>query len=328
MKKQKIAIIGAGLSGLSLAKRLVDNHFDVKIFEKSRGCGGRMSSKRTDVGYFDHGAQYFSAQSEMFQKFIKPYVDDGTLIHWKPKFGHMDKAGAFTTKEMNYPIYIPKGRMTHWAKAMAEEFEIEYGVEIAHCSKNARGSCLFDQNRNNLGDYDLVVSTAPAPQTEKILNIELPNVVQMVGCYALMLRCNNSISIPFDIIRFEDDMLDIMSLQSARRDGDIKDQAMNILVQTTNMWAEQHLEEDQSDIAKRMTAHFAEKLSIPIDKLEIIRLHRWLYASTPTPLAGLDYIFEPNAAMAACGDWCVGSKVEAAFLSAAALGEEIIRHFK
>lgn len=40
---KKIAIIGAGLSGITLAKKL-SQKTDVHVFEKGRGIGGRMST--------------------------------------------------------------------------------------------------------------------------------------------------------------------------------------------------------------------------------------------------------------------------------------------
>ena len=59
---KKLAIIGSGLSGLTLANHLKDE-FDVTVFEKSRGVGGRLATRRVDTYAFDHGAQYFTART-------------------------------------------------------------------------------------------------------------------------------------------------------------------------------------------------------------------------------------------------------------------------
>jgi renalase len=77
----------SGISAISCAKRLQQesNKFEIHLFEKSRGVGGRISSKRlacrTQSGFcstlssfddvpfkFDHGAQYFTARDPRFQK--------------------------------------------------------------------------------------------------------------------------------------------------------------------------------------------------------------------------------------------------------------------
>ena len=52
----KIAIIGAGLSGLTAAHDLKE-HANVTLYEKSRGVGGRLATRRAEPFSFDHGAQ-------------------------------------------------------------------------------------------------------------------------------------------------------------------------------------------------------------------------------------------------------------------------------
>ena len=62
---QTIAVIGAGLAGLSCAQALLQAGHTVHVFDKSRGPSGRMSTRRAedDNGPWqcDHGAQYFTA---------------------------------------------------------------------------------------------------------------------------------------------------------------------------------------------------------------------------------------------------------------------------
>ncbi|MCX6834114.1 MAG: FAD-dependent oxidoreductase, partial [candidate division Zixibacteria bacterium] len=54
----RVAVIGAGISGLISARTFHELGFDVTVFEKSRGPGGRTATRRADPGLsFDHGAQ-------------------------------------------------------------------------------------------------------------------------------------------------------------------------------------------------------------------------------------------------------------------------------
>lgn len=63
---ETIAVVGAGIAGLLLARELKARGAEVVVFEKSRGLGGRMATKRVGEAVFDTGAQYFTAKSERF----------------------------------------------------------------------------------------------------------------------------------------------------------------------------------------------------------------------------------------------------------------------
>ena len=80
-----VAIVGAGIAGLVAARTLRDHGLDVRIFEKSRGVGGRMATRRTDDGSFDHGAQYFTAR-------------DGRFLSLRAKLGARRRCGTLGRK--------------------------------------------------------------------------------------------------------------------------------------------------------------------------------------------------------------------------------------
>jgi renalase len=56
----EVAIVGAGLSGLTCARQLATAGLFVNVFDKGRRPGGRMSTRGLDRDLsFDHGCQYF-----------------------------------------------------------------------------------------------------------------------------------------------------------------------------------------------------------------------------------------------------------------------------
>lgn len=80
-----IAIIGTGIAGLSAAQALTEAGHTVQLFDKSRGSGGRMSSKRSDAGSLDLGAQYFTARDRRFVTEVQRWQSQGWVAEWAPQ---------------------------------------------------------------------------------------------------------------------------------------------------------------------------------------------------------------------------------------------------
>ena len=80
-----IAIIGAGISGIAMAKELSKNNINIDIFEKSRGRGGRTGTKRVDNLNFDLGAQYLNNFDDEFQTVIEDMKKNNVVDIWNGK---------------------------------------------------------------------------------------------------------------------------------------------------------------------------------------------------------------------------------------------------
>src|SRR5690606_17852638 len=88
-----IAIIGTGLAGLSAAQALHSAGLEVELFDKSRGSGGRMASKRSDAGSLDLGAQYFTARDRRFVEVVQQWQARGWVAEWDPQLYHSNQNG-------------------------------------------------------------------------------------------------------------------------------------------------------------------------------------------------------------------------------------------
>ena len=65
-----VAIIGAGLAGLTCAQQLHQVGYQVVIIEKSRGVGGRVATRRLQDTRADHGVRYLEPQGKLLQQLI------------------------------------------------------------------------------------------------------------------------------------------------------------------------------------------------------------------------------------------------------------------
>lgn len=320
-KSPKIAIIGAGLTGLYLAQRL-RGAASVTVFEKSRGLGGRMSTRRAEGYQFDHGAQFFSARSADFAAFLRPYLEDGTVKPWSPRLVHLSDDGE--TPQWTAPRYVAVPGMTALAKAMAQDIEVQRALQINKITRQDTGRYLTCTDGQDHGPYDWVISTAPALQTARLMPQEFTghqalDQARMQGCYSLMLGFKASLQLPWDAAKIGNDPLAWIAVDSSKPG---RTNAQSVVAQTSNTWAEANLERDQQDVRTELVSAFAHATGHEADQADYISLHRWRYASVATP-ASAPFLIDPAHGLAAAGDWCGAGKIEAAFDSASALSETL-----
>lgn len=330
----KIAIIGAGMAGLSLA-HFLDGYADVTLFEKSRGVGGRMSTRYAQHYQFDHGAQFFTARSKSFNTFLKPLLADGTVQPWQPRvltlaLDEQGRAKKPYKRDWFERHYVAAPKMNHLAKVLAKERDIHLETQLSGLKKTLDGWLLEDIQGHQHGVFDWVVSTAPAPQTAALLPQTFSGYADirhtnMAGCYCLMLGLSEPLDVNWQVAVAKDSCIAWIAVDSSKPG---RGSACSLVVHSTNEWAEQHLEDDQQDVEKQLFLALQRLVGQSLTQVEFKKLHRWRYAtsvgseqekdSTPSCL------FDPALQLGVCGDWLLDGHVESAFLSALALSKKII----
>ena len=66
-----VIIVGAGLSGTYLAKKIKKLGLNTLIIEKSKGIGGRFSTKPAGEGIADYGCQYLKPRTKELSELIQ-----------------------------------------------------------------------------------------------------------------------------------------------------------------------------------------------------------------------------------------------------------------
>ena len=73
------------------------------------------------------------------------------------------------------------------------------------------------------------------------------------------------------------------------------------------------LARDAKRVQAKLTKAFAEITGIRAEPAHA-EVHRWRYAKTEKPL-GQSFLWDAKARVGLCGDWCLGHRVENAFVS-------------
>ena len=319
----KIAIIGAGLAGITAARKL-DSFADVTLFEKSRGVSGRMSTRRADGFEFDHGAQYFTAKDRRFQDAVTQGVAAGHLVPWASRGVYM--RGDTLEPDTGADRFVSVPRMNSWAKALAEGLDVRLQKRVSRISQS-EGVWLLDFEDGDRQDgFDWVVMAAPAEQVDAIFPKDFSQravleAVKMDACFALMLGLSKTPNLTWETLRQADGPAAWIALNSAkpkRPDG-----VATFMVHSGPEWSETHIDVNRDDVATMMRRAAGSVAGVDLSKPAYETLHFWRYASVKKG-AGQGCLVDSDKKLIAAGDWCLGGRVEGAFLSGLATAEAII----
>ena len=300
---------------------------DISLFDKSRGVAGRLSTRRSDSHQFDHGAQYFRAVDARFVEWLKPFEAAGHARAWSPRHVMIGADSPISPREeaMAKRVFAPGMNMIGKALLAGRpqwRFYLDTGIEAID---GTSGAWVLRADAQHFGPFALVVLAMPAVQALALLPDavgfadDLQGVKQL-GCHTLMLGydANESPAADWDCAHFDDDMLGFAAFNNSKP-GRAASSGAALVVQTRHDWSEAHIEDDVADIAEQMKARLTALTGFATAASAYDRIHRWRYASTATP-AGVPFLYDEAQGVAAIGDWCIGSKVEDAFLSGHQLG--------
>ena len=200
MERTQAAIIGAGISGLAAGQRLRRAGIEVRVFDKSRGVGGRMATRRFAGGRFDHGAQFFTVRHSRFQSAVEKWLEAGTASFWADGFA--DTRGAHSGA--GHPRYRGANGMTAVPKAMAAGLNIELNSRVTSVRYAPEG-WLLEFEAGRLFAAESLVLTAPVPQSLAFLSeggVLLPDhqarleQIEYAPCIAVMALLDRPSLIP------------------------------------------------------------------------------------------------------------------------------------
>jgi renalase len=322
---KKIAIIGAGIAGLACAQVLSQAGHHVQLFDKGRGPGGRMATRRaqTELGEvsFDHGAQYFTARDPAFVSLVQDLISREAVAPWTGELVRL--AGDGTNKPLTYePIYVGVPGMNGVIRALAAPLKIQWGTRVEAINQAQSTWQLTTDTGANLGNFDAVVCAVPAEQVAPLLQVHAPDLVKLatlvtsLPCWTGMFAFDAPLANPFDAMRLEaHDVIDFIAMNHSKpsRTG-----PASYVVQARADWSKAHLEESAESVAATLLDGLL-AFSDNRPKLIYETAHRWRFARVEVE-NGQGYGFDRDKQIGVCGDWLLGPRIEAAWLSGHRLG--------
>lgn len=311
MHGMSVAVVGAGLAGLTCAQRLHAAGARVTIFDKARGPGGRLSTRRhaQPDAQFDHGAQFFRAHNPAFAAAVDAWHAAGVVAEWH---GRVEGLGGDGT------LWVGTPRMSALTRHLAQELDARWQTRIARIERAPGGWHLTADDGAELGHWQQVIVATPAPQAVPLL-ADAPALASFAAsarldpCWALMLGFDAPLAVDFDARALSDGPLSWIARNTSKPD---RGPAECWVVHASPAWSTAHLELERDAIIPLLRAAFAAHAPHPEPVVQMA--HRWRYARVATP-GGAPCRYDRARGIGVCGDWCIGPRVEAAWLSGAAM---------
>jgi renalase len=335
-----IAVVGGGMAGVACARTLVQAGHRVTLFEKSRGFGGRMSTRRTEFGGFDHGAQYFTVRDARFaraletaQAVVRPW--SASTVRVLDELGHVLASAPPPTEPHFVATPGMNSLVSHWAAPLADgslAAEVLLQTRVTHIERDALHPEQWqlrtedaDGGQHVLGGFDRIVLALPHPQAHDLLMVsghspELRHTldaVKVAPCWTLMVAYPNAMQpgLPhlgpqWNAARSTHHRISWLARESSKPR---REPLERWTVQASPAWSTEHLEDDAERVKAKLLKGFSQITGIRATPA-YAEVHRWRFAQTQQPL-GRSHIYDETLGIGLCGDWCLGHRVEDAFIS-------------
>lgn len=298
------------MTGLACARRLAEGGLTPLIFDKGRKVGGRLATRVTkDQLQFDHGAQYITARAEEFRTLISQLMEHNAAALW-------------STGEQDQIVGEPS--MSALAQALSKGLKIQQGTTVTRVEQSAKGFALHVDNE--VLYFDKLVITVPAPQIPGLIGpthslSEAISGVHMAPCITLMLALPSDQPKPFVARRDPDDPVSWIARDSSKPGRDGRDTCW--VAQMSPEWSAAHLELDNDRLVEVILPMLLDRIGSSLSKVIHVAAHRWRYALVNESL-GKPFVRNEGGSLYLGGDWCLGARVEAAFISGNAIAADIL----
>lgn len=324
-----IAIIGTGIAGLSAAQALSAAGHVVHLFDKSHGSGGRMSSKRSDAGALDMGAQYFTARDRRFVNEVQRWQTNGWAAQWKPQL-YNAKSGQLSPSPDEQIRWVGTPRMSAITRALLDDLHVQFDCRITEVFQGEKHWNLLDANGGHHGPFSHVVIATPAPQATALL-AAAPKLasaaagVKMEPTWAIALAFDTPLDTPMQGCFVQDSALDWLARNRSKPGRD--SQLDTWVLHATSAWSKQHLDLSKDAVIEQLHGAFAELLYAAMPAPSFSLAHRWLYAR-PSSSHEWGVLADADLGLYVCGDWCLSGRVEGAWLSGQEAARRLIEHLQ
>ncbi len=322
-----VAIIGAGLAGLTCASELQNKGLTVELFDKSRGVGGRLATRRLHNTRADHGLASWSVQGVHTAALTTKLQQAQLLKSWT--ITHIDSEHSLdcNSSHLTDKVYVSTQGITVIAKYLSQNLSVHRCHRlIAIQAEQDYWQLHFEQGKTV--KTNALILAIPFPQALPLLQAFIPE-----KCLPVLTQLDYSpaLSLMLGYESLSDLNLSWQELQLTQHpvlhrviyDGCKRSPPTpSLVIQTNASFASQYLDSTNLDQAVQIVLKQI-RSSFNLPEAQWWQVHRWRYAQPKTVLGQPCLNLGRQRPLIACGDWCLGKGIEGAIASGFAAAREL-----
>ncbi len=320
---KKVAVIGAGVAGLTCARVLRRAGCFVEVFEQDRIIGGRMATTRLGLVPFDHGAQYITARSEKFKAYVNELTGTAYAAPWQPK----NSSGENASQLAEWFVGTPG--MSSIVRPLAEGVRLHNDRRVHTIRRLEKGWYLWFEDEDRVGPFHAVAVATPAPDALLLLGryediAHSIEGVRISPCWAVMVRLDERIFPVQDVFSDMSDVVRWVSRNNAKPGRPARGD--HIVIHASPGWSRETLDVEPEVVASELWNEVSNLLNLPPVRPAQLSAHLWRHGLVEEPL-GETFVFSSDHLVGVAGDWCRGRLAEHAYDSGHGLGRAILAAF-
>ncbi len=334
-----VAVIGSGMSGATCAQALTLAGHTVQVFDKARGPGGRLATRRMawdDAGgrawttRLDHGALGITARSRAFRAFVDMGVQAGWLTGWEPMLAPTmgPESRSLGLLGSLGPIHLPVPDLPTVCRQLLDGTPLSASSAVEALHRSADGWLLQVGGERLPTLYDAVVLAIPPAQAAPLLAPHRADwsreaaQVTMQPCWTLMAieavdvddvgdePAESGLSArPWDLHLPADGPLAWVMRQDARPGRPRVAGQAHWVAHARIDWSLANLEQPPEWVRAQLLDALQAAIARPgqATRWHHAAVHRWRYALPPEPSAGgapsLACWWDADQGLGVCGDF-------------------------
>ena len=330
-----VAVIGAGIAGLSCARSFQDAGVPVEVLEAAELVGGRCAAITSPQGAIDLGPAFVAARQSSFGRLADQWVRQGLMAPWHVN-SYSDQPEEDSPEELD-DIRPPRRiglvgmpTMAALAQHLSSGLNIHTRFAVSEARRESEGWFLRAGDARVLGPYSKLIFAIPAPILRTIAGSELNVLKQQVRtsrydpCWVLLMAPRTPIL--SNVVQRANSSGPIRWVGAVHRQPGRSRSQMWIL-HASARWSQMRIRDDADQIASELAdlLHANLGTKVPPAWLHAHLWHNALHDGLPSDPAR-PYFWDDESGLGICGDSVTESSIEAAFLSGQKLAGEIFEH--